>query len=146
MSVVRWDPFRDFLAMHNEFDNLCSRDWAPVRKSVAASPDWVPPVNVRETEKQFLFSFEVPGVKKEDITLEIIDDTLTVRGERHQEDEQKKEGALRIERRYGKFTRSFTLPVNVNASEAKASYKDGVLEIALPKAEAPKAKQIEIAA
>jgi HSP20 family protein len=103
-------------------------------------------VDIHETDSKFVISVELPGMKKKDIALEVKDNTLSVRGERRQEKESSEEGVHRVERACGTFYRAFSLPANVNSSEVKAHYEDGVLEITLPKEERAKPRQIEIAA
>jgi HSP20 family protein len=144
--TVRWDPFRDFLSIQRDMnrlfsDTMSSREAAPVSRSET----WAPPVDVHESAAGFTIAVELPGVKKEDIQLELKDESLTLRGERKAERDVK-EGVHRIERVYGPFHRSFNLPSSIDTSAVKASFRDGVLEITLPKAEEAKPRQISIAA
>ena len=117
--------------------------YTPARPSRAET--WVPPVDIYETRDGFVIQVELPGVKKEDVGLELKENSLVLKGERRLERDVK-EGAHRTERVYGAFQRSFNLPTNINTSGVKASFKDGVLEIVLPKAEEAKPRQISIAA
>jgi HSP20 family protein len=140
MSVIRWDPFR--FGIRSIFDD----SWANFGTSQSSPSTWAPPVDIHETDNSFVVFVELPGMKREDIALEVKDNTLSVRGERRQEKETSDEGVHRLERAHGTFYRAFSLPANVNTSEVKASYKDGVLEITLPKEERAKSRQIDIAA
>lgn len=106
---------------------------------------WAPRVDIAETEDAYRFEVEVPGLKREDVNATIEKNVLTFTGERKFEKEDKKENYHRIERAYGKFTRSFTLPNNVDAEKAKAEFKDGVLTVTVPKSEAQKPRKINIA-
>ena len=138
MSVIRWDPFR--FGVRSLFDD----SWANLGTSQSSPSTWAPPVDIHETGDSFVFSVELPGMSKKDIAVEVKDNTLSVRGERRQEKETSEEGVHRVERAYGTFYRAFSLPANVNTSEVKANYKDGVLEVTLSKEERAKPRQIEI--
>lgn len=105
---------------------------------------WLPPVDIRETDEAFLFHAELPGLKKEDITITIEDNVLTLSGERQLKGETEKNDYRRIERSYGRFTRSFTLPNKVSAEKVEAAFSDGVLSITVPKVEEAKPRRIEI--
>lgn len=105
---------------------------------------WMPAVDVTEHENAYEVKVELPGVNKDDVKITMQDDILTIRGEKKQEKESKNSSYHRIERSYGSFQRSFTLPTSVKHDQIDASYKDGILTIALPKAEEAKPKQIEV--
>jgi HSP20 family protein len=105
---------------------------------------WTPSCDIYETENEIVVKAEIPGVKKEDVKLSIQDNVLTISGERKFEQETKKENYLRVERGYGSFTRSFTLPPSVDAKKIIAEFKDGLLEVKLPKLEEAKPKEVEI--
>lgn len=105
---------------------------------------WTPSCDIYETEKEIVVKAEIPGVKKEDVKLSIQDNVLTLSGERKFEEETKKENYVRVERGYGSFTRSFTLPPSVDAKKINAEFKDGLLEVKLPKLETAKPKEVEI--
>ena len=144
--ISRWDPFRDLLSIQRDMnrlfsDTLSAREDAPVSRSET----WVPAVDIFESTDAFTIAVELPGVKKEDIQLELKDESLTLRGERKPERDVR-EGVHRIERVYGPFHRAFNLPSNIDTTSVKASFRDGVLEIVLPKAEEAKPRQINIAA
>jgi HSP20 family protein len=107
---------------------------------------WVPPVDIFERQDQLVIRAEVPGLNREDMDVRIENGVLTLRGERKREAEFNENNAFRMERTYGAFTRSFTLPTTVDASMVSAAYKDGVLEVSVPKAETAKPKKVEIRA
>jgi HSP20 family protein len=104
----------------------------------------VPPVDIYETEDSLVFKAELPGVTKEDITVEVKDNTMTLKGEKKFQKEVKEENYHRVERAYGNFQRAFTLPGMVDQEKVKAKFKDGILEIVLPKSEKAKPKQIKV--
>jgi HSP20 family protein len=105
---------------------------------------WVPPVDIYETDDAFVLKAELPGFSKEDVQIELHENRLTLRGERKRESDAKEEQYHRIERAYGRFERTFWLPTTIDAEKIKASFKDGVLELRLPKSEAAKPKRIAI--
>ena len=107
---------------------------------------WAPPVDIFERQDYLVIRAEVPGVQKEDMDVRIENGVLTLHGERKQETEVQEENAHRMERVYGAFTRSFSLPTTVDAAKVAATYKDGVLEVTVPKAESAKPKKVEIQA
>jgi HSP20 family protein len=137
MTLVRWNPFwRDFGSLARSFDQV-ERDF---------SGTWYPAVEILDNESEIVVKAELPGLKKEDIDINVEDNVLTVRGERKREEEVKEKGYFRSERAYGSFSRSFTLPTTVAVDKINASYKDGVLSVTLPKAEEAKPRQIAIKA
>jgi len=146
MAIVRWRPWRDLYRMQEEMDRLFS-DWFErfsERREVTQGL-WSPDVDISETVEAIFVSAEVPGIKKEDIHISVQDNILTIKGEKKQEKETKGENYHRVERCHGAFQRSFNLPAVVDSSKVKASYKDGVLKIELPKKEEAKPKEIPIA-
>ena len=106
--------------------------------------NWTPPVDIQETEKEYVVKADLPDVRKEDVKVEIDDDVLTVEGERRQEKEEKTKRFHRTERAYGKFVRRFAMPTHVDGTAVKAEFKDGVLNVHLPKTEAAKQRAIEV--
>jgi len=116
------------------------------RRNEMASGNWIPVVDVSETETELKIRAELPGMGHEDIELNLQDNVLTLKGEKKQEVKEEKESFQRIERSYGAFSRSFTLPANVKNEGVQATFKNGVLVITLPKVEEAKPKKIEIAA
>jgi len=105
---------------------------------------WTPAVDIAEHDEQYLVEVELPGVNKEDVKITLENNILTIRGEKKQEKETRKESYHRVERSYGSFQRSFTLPTTIKSDKIDAAYKDGILQITLPKAEEAKPKQIEV--
>ena len=137
MSIIRFNPLREF----DSFFNSYNRSLANSKYEVANA--WVPNVDILEKDNQFVIKAELAGIPKEDIKVEIDDNVLTLSGERKSEVTDEKQH--RVERYYGKFSRRFSLPDNVNEAEIKAESKDGILVLTLPKQEVKaKLKQVEI--
>jgi HSP20 family protein len=144
-SVNRWDPFAEMIEMHRWFDRAVGDLFGRTPAGMAGVESvWNPLVDIHETKEHFLVRAEIPGMKQEEIEVSILDDTLTLKGERKRETEVKENEYHRIERSYGSFQRSIVLPAGVDASAVKASYKDGVLEIQLAKKEEAKPKTIKV--
>jgi len=143
--LTRWEPFREVSTLQDRMNRLFSEQFANLgtEESLAAG-SFVPAVDVYEDEHAIQLKFEVPGLDEKEIDIRLENNLLTVKGERKIERETKEENYSRIERRYGTFTRSFTLPNTVSSESVKASYDKGVLTISLPKKEAAKPKQIKI--
>lgn len=136
-SIALWNPFAELERIRREFDRLIEEMWP--REEVERA--FAPAVEMYETDNEIVVKAELPGVKKENIEVSIKDNTLHIRGEKKEEREEKTETIHRLERVYGKFERVLTLPVDVKAEEVKAEYKDGILEIRLPKSEVSKEKR-----
>jgi len=145
MELVRWEPFNGVDKFHSRmsefFEDVFGR---PQRASSVQNGVWYPRVDISESKDSYLIRAEVPGMKKEDFSLEVKDNTLTLSGEKKFEQPTQGVEYRRVERVAGKFVRSFTLPELVKHDAIKATYQDGILEIQVPKAEAAKPKQIEI--
>ena len=146
-AITRWDPFRELEEMQNRLSTLVGR--APVRKNgekkeAMTVAEWAPLVDITEDDKEYLIKAELPEVKKEDIKLMAHDDVLTITGERKYEKEEKGKKYHRVERAYGSFERSFTLPEDADEGKIAAEFKDGVLKVHLPKSEKAKPKSIEV--
>jgi len=141
--MVRTSPFFN---VGGEFSHEMDRlmDGLFSRGLVRFTDEWSPTVDISETGDEVIVKAEVPGMTKEDISVFLQDNVLTLRGEKKQEKEEKEKTFHRVERSYGSFVRSFTLPTLVQADKVKAAYKDGVLQITLPKAEEVKPKEISI--
>jgi HSP20 family protein len=141
-------PFSSYLTPWREMDEFFERMFDPRRWARAlpaeAAFDWRPATDVIETDKEIVFKAELPGVKKEEVSVELEGDTLTIKGERKEEKEEKGKKMHRVERVYGSFMRSFTLPDNVDSKSIRAEMKDGVLEVHLPKTAAPETKPTKI--
>jgi HSP20 family protein len=145
MSIRRWRPMRDLVGMREEMNRLFDdffTGW-PERRSLMEG-EWAPSLDIAETDAEVVVTVELPGVKQEDVEVTITNDVLTLKGEKKEEKEIKKENYHRVERSHGSFHRSVSLPTGVQGEKAKASYKDGVLKVAVPKVEAAKPKQIKI--
>lgn len=147
MAIVRWDPFRDVMTlqerMNHLFDQALSRTRLDDEEGLTASM-WSPAVDIYETADSIVMKAELPGVHREHIDIHVEDNTLTLKGERKFEREVKEENYLRIERSYGAFQRAFNLPTGVQQDKIRAVFKDGVLEVTLPKAEEAKPKHVKI--
>jgi len=143
VSMERWEPFRNVSDIHEEVNRLLD-SFLGRPTSTADIRNWVPALDMHETKDQFVLKFELPGVKDKDVSLSIVEDLLTVKGERAFAADTEGKNARHIERVYGKFERSVRLPVPVQAEKVTATYRDGVLEVMLPKAEEVKPKAIKI--
>lgn len=146
MALIRWDPFREMSALQERMNRLFSdiRGRSPLGEEELAQGAWAPPVDIYETTESIVFKAELPGLTKEDINVEVKDSTLTLKGEKKFEKEVKEENYHRIERSYGSFQRAFTLPNTVQQEKVKAKFKDGILEITIPKHEEARPKQIKV--
>ena len=146
MAIIRWNPpappLRDLVTMHEEMNRLFEGAFG--RPSARAAFDFVPVVDIEETPEQFVLSVDLPGVAQKDVKVHVMGDTLSIRGERKQAVNEKDGSWLRCERTYGTFERSFTLGAPVRADQVKATYKDGVLEVRVPKAEEARLREIEV--
>ena len=145
MTIVRWEPLRELSSLQSEMNRLFNSAFdAPSGASGAALRRWVPAMDLVETGEQFLLRADLPGMSEEDIEIELEDGTLTVSGERKSEHESKGEGYHRVERAFGAFSRSLTLPQGVDPAAVTASFDRGVLEVSIPKPEERKPRRIEI--
>ena len=142
MTITRWDPYREVQALQNRMNSLF-RDMNGENDPLAAA-SFVPAVDVYEDEKKVLLKLEVPGIDQKDLDVRVENHTLTVKGERKFENEEKEENFHRIERRYGSFFRAFTLPTTVDAENVKADYHNGVLKLELAKKPEAQPKQIKV--
>ncbi len=143
MTLVRYRPFNNTLSLQDEmnrmFDSLLRSSTVP-----QSSTDWYPVCDVRETENEFLVRAELPGVAKNDVKINMVNNTLVLRGEKKQETEEKKGNWHHVERAYGTFERTFTLPSHVVAEKIKARFQDGILQIVIPKADEARPREIQI--
>ena len=152
MAIVRWEPFRDLVSLQERMnrlfdDSLRTRGTAPQRsddEDWALGGSWAPSVDIYEKENAIVLKAEIPGVDPKDVDIRVENNTLTLRGERKLDQEVKRDDYHRVERAYGQFSRSFTLPSTVDTEKIKAEYKDGVLKLALPKRDEAKPKQIQV--
>ncbi|MGC2195002.1 MAG: Hsp20/alpha crystallin family protein [Terriglobales bacterium] len=140
--ITRWDPFREFSTLQDRMNRLFRETQGPEEALTTSS--FAPPVDVYEDEHNVSLKIEVPGIDEKDIDVRIENNVLTVHGERKFEKEEKEENFRRVERQYGSFTRTFTLPTTVDAEKVSANYDKGILKIALPKKAEAKPKQIKV--
>jgi HSP20 family protein len=140
-TLVRWDPFREAAAVQNEVSRLMNGLFEGNGRATQA---WVPTLDVWERDDELVYAFDLPGVPQDKLSVEIEDGTLTVSAEREQSTEVSQERYHRFERRFGTFTRTVGLPQGITEDAIKASYKDGVLEIHVPKPEQVKPKKIQV--
>ena len=143
MVVTRWDPFRELASLQNRVNSLF-QDYGRGQDELTTTSSFVPAVDVYEDEHKVVLKLEVPGINQEDLDIRVENNTLTVRGERKFEKEEKEENFHRIERRYGSFARSFSLPNTVNTDNIQANYENGILKIELEKRAEAKPKQIKV--
>jgi HSP20 family protein len=140
-TVVRWEPFREIAALQNEmsrFMNGLLEDNGPTTRN------WVPALDVWETEDEIVYALDLPGIPEDKISVELDDGALTITAERERTEQESKDRFYRFERRYGTFTRTFGVPQGVKESDVRADYKSGVLEVHVKKPEQPKPKRIQI--
>lgn len=140
MTLMRWSPWQELENMNRQLSRLLE----DTQGVTSETGQWMPIVDIRETDDALLVQAELPGIDKKDIQLEVRDGVLTISGERRYEKDVKEENVHRVERAYGKFSRSFSLPSNVDADKVDATMKNGVLEVRLPKRESAKPKAIAI--
>jgi HSP20 family protein len=143
MALVRWDPWREIDDMFHRYSRAAGLP-RPGSQASLEPGEWSPQVDIAETDKEFVIKAEIPEVKKEDVKVTVDNGILTIRGERKHETEEKGKKFHRVERHYGSFTRSFTLPDNVDAANIKASFKDGMLGLQIRKTVEAKPKSIEV--
>lgn len=156
MTVIRWKPVRDisrwspvtdlaaeFLHMQKDIDRMFDRYRGDVRDDSPGAGPW-PSVDVVENDSDFTVNVELPGVPKDDVKITVADGVLTIKGEKKQESERKGDNYHRVERSYGSFERSFTLPSAVRSEKIEANFTNGVLTIFIPKEEQAKTKEIEV--
>ena len=145
MAIIRFNSFRDALALQNRMNSLFQDfNRSQGETDALTTAAFVPPVDVYEDEHKVVLKLEVPGMKQDDFDIRVENNTLTVRGERKFEKEEKKENFHRIEHRYGSFYRAFTVPTTMNTENVKASYDAGILKIELEKRAEAKPKQIKV--
>lgn len=143
--LTRWEPFRELSTLQERMNRLFNEQFGTMgSEDTLTASSFMPPVDVYEDEHSIQLRMEVPGIDEKDIDIRLENNTLTVRGERKFEKEEKEENFQRIERRYGSFTRSFTLPSTVNNEDVKADYDKGLLKIRLAKRAEAKPKQIKV--
>ncbi|MBZ5689882.1 MAG: Hsp20/alpha crystallin family protein [Acidobacteriia bacterium] len=143
--LTRWDPLRDLATMQNRINRFVRESYSPEGPEEAlTTTSFAPPVDIYEDEHTITVKMEVPGIDEKDIDVRIENTTLTVHGERKIEKDEKEENFRRVERQYGSFTRSFTLPSSVDTGQVSAHYDKGILKISLAKKAEAKPKQIKV--
>ncbi len=140
-TLVRWQPWSELAGLHTEMSRLMNGLFEGNGRTTQA---WVPALDMWETETEFVFAFDLPGIPEDKISVELQDGALTVTAEREQKSEHSDDRFYRFERRYGTFTRTIALPQGVSEDSVKADYKDGVLEVRVPKPEQAKPRRIQI--
>ena len=141
--LTRWDPFRELNLLQDRMNRLF-QDYGPRGEQELTAGNFAPPVDIYEDEHNITVKAELPGIDPKDVDVRVENNTLTIKGERKFEKEEKEENFHRIERRYGSFVRSFTLPNTVDTDNVKAEYENGVLKIQLAKRAEAKPKQIKV--
>src|SRR6185503_6574481 len=126
MNIIRWEPFREVEEMLRQYSPLLART---VRRNAGEGSAWAPVADITETDKEYLIKAELPEVKKEDVKITLDNGVITISGERRQEKEEKDANEIRVESFYGTFSRSFSLPENIDAKAIAAEAKDGVLKV-----------------
>jgi HSP20 family protein len=145
MAIVRWEPFRDLVTAQRDLDRLFREAFSPqLGETELSTRSWAPPVDIYETEEAIVLKAELPGVDPKDVEVRVEDNTLYLKGERKFEKEVKEQNYHRVERSYGSFARSFSLPNSISTDKVKAEFKDGLLTLTMPKREEAKPKTIKI--
>ena len=143
MNIIRWEPFREVDEMFRQYSPLFTR---ALRRNGGEAGEWTPVADISETDQEYVIKAELPEVKKEDVKVTLDNGIMTIAGERKYQKEQNDATEIRIESFYGTFSRSFSLPENIDANGIRAETKDGVLRVKIPKTEAaaPQAVSIEV--
>jgi HSP20 family protein len=145
MAIIRWDPFREMVTLREKMNRLFEDAVVGQREDRdLVSSTWSPSVDIFETEHDIVLTAELPGIEDKDIEIKLEDNTLTLKGERQLEQETKEENYHRIERSYGSFSRSFTLPHYVDQEKIKAEHEHGVLKVILPKKLDSKPRSVKV--
>ncbi|MDZ7316023.1 MAG: Hsp20/alpha crystallin family protein [candidate division KSB1 bacterium] len=144
MAIVRWRPFRELNTLQREMNRMFESFFRDFEEESGGELAWYPSIDVKETNDKVEVFAELPGMRKEDIKVSVRDNVLQISGEKKREEEEKDANYHRIERVYGTFSRTITLPAHVEIGKVEAYFKDGVLRLTLPKAEEEKPRQIEI--
>ena len=139
-TLIRWDPLREMASMQNDMSRLMGSMLGPAN----GERSWVPPLDAWETDDEFVYAFDLPGMTEDDVSIEFEDGSLTVSGARERKGEVSKDGLYRYERRFGSFSRTIGLPQGVTEDSITADYKEGVLEVHVRKPEQVKPRRIQI--
>src|SRR5579883_1206689 len=141
MTITRWEPFRELANLQQRVNSLFQDYRGPQNnEELFSSGSFLPPVDIIENEHDYVLKLEVPGIDQKDVQITLENNTLAVRGERKLEKEEKEENFRRVERRYGAFVRTFTLPNTIDSEHVNADYRDGILKITLGKRQEAKPK------
>ena len=146
MELIRWNPMRDMFSLRHQMNHLFDDVFRPIVRDNRQSLmwNWHPTVDIYDNDENFVITAELPGIDKKDIAIDVKDGVLTLKGIRSSDNEVKKEKYYRRERTFGKFERTFRLPLDIDPEKISANYKDGVLKIDIPKPEEQKPKQISV--
>ena len=145
MAIIKWNPFRELQDLQTRLDRAFGEQpYRRLEDEGAFFTNWAPAVDIQETEKEYLIKADLPEMKKEEVKVELREGVLTIEGERKLEKEEKDKKFHKIEREYGKFVRRFALPTEIDATKVQAEFKDGVLNVHLPKTAVAKPKAIEV--
>jgi HSP20 family protein len=145
MTLIRWEPTRELSSLPSDVNRLLNAFFdAPVGGNGTSRRTWIPAMDLVETEDHFLLRADLPGLSEQDVSIELQDNVLTLSGERKAEHEERNEGYHRVERAFGRFSRSLTLPEGVDTDAVQASFDDGVLEVRIPKPEERKPRRVAI--
>ncbi|SRR5579872_258239 len=143
-TLTRWDPFRELTNIHDRMNRLFQEGFGSNRDEGLSTTAFLPPTDVYEDENHINLKLEVPGIDEKDLNIHVENNTLIIKGERKFEKEEKEENFRRVERQYGSFVRTFTLPASVDPNHIEANYDKGVLNITMPKRAEAKPKQIQV--
>lgn len=145
MAVVRWEPARELAALQGEMSRLMNHFWGAEDAGGSRTPTaWLPALDVWESEDEIVLAVDLPGISEEDVSLEVDEGVLTVSGERSRTNEEKDDRYYRFERRFGRFSRSVTLPQGIDTAGIRAEFENGVLEVHVPKPAERKPTRIQI--
>jgi HSP20 family protein len=144
MSITRWDPFQNLATLQDQVNRLFEAPLAGRRAENSNLTAWAPAVDIYETENELVIKADLPDINERDLDVRVENNMLTIRGERKFEQKVKEDNYLRIERTYGSFSRSFSLPTTVNTESIHAEYKNGVLTVQLPKRAESKPRQVKV--
>ena len=144
MPIVRWRPLDDFQNLRKDMDRRFNRFYRSMAEDSEGACECYPMVDIEETKDDFVIYAELPGVSKDDVKINLADDTLTLSGEIKAPENKEERKFHRVERSYGKFQRSFYVPMHIQSDKVKATFKDGILTVKLPKKEEVKPKEISI--
>jgi HSP20 family protein len=144
MSITRWDPFQNLATLQDQVNRLFETPFAGRRGENSNLTAWAPAVDIYETENELVIKADLPDINEKDLDVRVENNMLTIRGERKFEQKVNEDNYLRIERTYGSFSRSFSLPTTVNTESIQAEYKNGVLTVQLPKRAESKPRQVKV--